>query len=80
MQEIDDLFEAGVGRQIVDVVADVEEEPQLPVDIADRGLGRYYALETLTRLISHPLTPHLWFLGRPWAPFIFSWGQGYQVG
>jgi hypothetical protein len=53
VEQVDGLLEGGVGGQVGDVVAGVEQLALPAVDVGDPGLGGDHALESLARRISH---------------------------
>jgi hypothetical protein len=58
VEEVDDLLEGRVRREIVDVVADVGESTFFPIDVGDGGLGRYDTFEALSWFAGHaPMRP-----------------------
>ena len=58
VEEVDDLFEAGVAGEVGDVIADVPEAARLPVDVGDARLrGDDLAQPLLghaTRIVGRP--------------------------
>src|ERR671910_701663 len=57
VEQVDGLLEGGMGGQVGDVVAGVEELALPAVDVGDPGLGGDHALESLARCFSHQEVP-----------------------